>query len=509
MENPIKRLLGQTAVYGLTVILGRALNFLLVPLYVSVFADPKDYGVVSILYAWVAFLIVLLPLGMETAFFKFINDNKEKKDSIFQNSFLSVVGFNSFFLLITILFSSKIANWMLLPEHPEYIILLALIVCIDAISALPLAKLRSENQAKRFATIQFSSIMVNIFFNVILLLFFFDNSNPHQGILFILISNLLSSLVKPLFVYKDLLKIRFELDFALIKMMMIYSIPLVLAGFAGIINETIDRILLHNILYETHLAAIPPTLDAEKNSIAYAEGQVGIYSACYKLAMLVTIFLQAYRYAAEPFFFSNSQNVDRNKLYTKVMNYLIAALCVVFLGVSLNLQIFKYFIPNELYWEGLKAVPILLLANIFLGIYFNQSIWYKLSGQTKFGAYIAVAGAIITIGINVLFIPKFGYMASAWATMIVYAFQMIASYLLGQKYYPIKYNIRKFGLYLGVALMLFFILKTIAINDGFVQFVIHNITILIFIILIYSLEKPNKKINKKPDKEEVKIYTTD
>jgi O-antigen/teichoic acid export membrane protein len=505
MANPIKQLLGQTAVYGMTVILGRALNFLLVPLYVSVFTDPKDYGVVSILYAWVAFLIVLLPLGMETAFFKFVSDNKDKKDTIFQNSFLTIAGFNGIFLLIALLFSGQIANWMLMPEHPEYIVLLVLIVCVDAIAALPLAKLRSENQAKRFATIQFTSIIVNIFFNVVLLLFFFDGTDPHQGVLYILIANLLSSLAKPLMLYKDFLGIRFSFDKELAKSMLLYSLPLVLAGFAGIINETIDRILLHNILYETKLNSIAPWSGAKEVAIAYAEGEVGIYSACYKLAMLVTIFLQAYRYAAEPFFFSNAQNTDRNKLYTKVMNYLIAALCVVFLGVTLNLQIFKYFIPNEAYWEGLKVVPLLLLANIFLGIYFNQSIWYKLSGQTRFGAYIAVGGAVLTIVLNYLFIPKYGYVASAWATMIVYAAQMIASYLLGQKYYPIKYNLRKFGLYLGVSLIIFFILRGISLEDGIVQFVVHNSVILLFGLLIYSLEKP-KKEDKKPS---VNKLTTD
>ena len=279
MENPIKRLLGQTAVYGLTVIVGRALNFLLVPLYVSVFADPKDYGVVSILYSWVAFLIVLLPLGMETAFFKFVSDSKDKKETIFQNSFLTVAGFNAIILILALLFSSKIAGWMLMPDHPEYIILLALIVCIDAISALPMAKLRSENQAKRFATIQFSSIMVNIFFNVVLLLFFFNKENPHQGILFILIANLLASLVKPVMVYKDILNVKLVYNGELVKKMLLYSLPLVIAGFAGIINETIDRILLHNILYETQLAGF----GNEQAAIDYAEGQVGIYSASYKL----------------------------------------------------------------------------------------------------------------------------------------------------------------------------------------------------------------------------------
>ncbi|HLU86885.1 MAG TPA: oligosaccharide flippase family protein, partial [Taishania sp.] len=302
MENPIKKLLGQTAVYGLTVILGRALNFLLVPLYVYVFTDPKEYGVVSILYSWVAFLIVLLPLGMETAYFKFISDQKEDKRTIFQNSFFTVLGFNSLFLILAILFSSSIANWMKMGDHPEYVIILALIVAIDAISALPMAKLRAENKAKQFAGIQFSSIMVNIAFNLILLLFFFDKEHPEIGVLFILIANLISSLTKPLLLLKEFKGITFQFNADLAKQMLLYSLPLVLAGFAGIINETIDRILLHDILYTTRLAENITGVGAEKLALDYAEGQVGIYSACYKLAMLVTIFLQAYKYAAEPFF---------------------------------------------------------------------------------------------------------------------------------------------------------------------------------------------------------------
>jgi O-antigen/teichoic acid export membrane protein len=224
-------------------------------------------------------------------------------------------------------------------------------------------------------------------------------------------------------------------------------------------------------------------------SLTYAEGQVGIYSACYKLAMLVTILLQAYRYAAEPFFFAQFKNEDKNKIYAKVMNIFIAAVCLVFLVVSLNIDIFKEFIRNEAYHEGLYVVPILLLANVFLGIYYNQSIWYKLSGQTKFGAYIAIAGALLTILINVLFIPTYGFEASAWATLIVYAFQMVASYLLGQKYYPIKYNLRKFMLYLGLAIFLFLFAKLIGLENIIARLVFHNLLIAIYIGLVYSMEK--------------------
>lgn len=490
MSNPIKKLLGQTAVYGLTVIVSRMLNFLLLPLYVYVFEDTQDYGVISILYAWVAFLIVLLPFGMETTFFKFFSDNEDDKDRVFQNSFLTVIGINVVFFLIVLLCNQSFATWMLLPDHRIYVILLAAIVCLDAIAALPLAKLRSENRPKDFAKIQVTSILVNIVLNLILLLGFFDKANPEQGIIFILVANLLSSLVKPLMVYKDFLNLKFVLDFTLIKEMLWYALPLVIAGFAGIVNETIDRIMLNQILYDSHIELHH---SSPQQALEYSQSQVGIYSANYKLAMLVTILLQAYRYAAEPFFFSNAKNQDRNKLYAKVMNYFIAAVCLVFLLVSLNIQIFKYFIPNENYWDGLTVVPILLLANVFLGIYFNQSIWYKLSGQTKFGAFISIGGAVLTIGINLIFIPIYGFWASAWATLIVYAAQMVASYLLGQKYYPIKYNLRKFALYLGLALVLFGILKLIALEEGILQFFIHNFIILLFIAVVYIMEKPSTK----------------
>lgn len=480
MSNPIKKLLGQTAVYGLSSIIGRLLNYLLVPLYTEVFDQPSDYGVVSELYAWVAFLIVFLTFGMETAFFRFLQE-KEDKDKVFLNGFLTVIGVNVVFFMMLLFFNQDIADLMLYSEHNEYIILLGAIVCIDAITALPLAKLRAENKALQFAGIQFASIGVNIGLNLFFMLGLFDPARPEEGVLFILFANLFASLVKPLLLYRHFLNLRFNFDLELAKEMGVYAIPLVVAGFAGIVNETIDRILLKHILYDGVNVA----------SLKYAEGEVGIYSACYKLAMLVTILLQAYRYAAEPFFFAQMKNEEKNKVYAKVMNYFVAMVCFVFLFVSLNIDIFKHFIRNEAYWVGLGVVPILLMANVFLGIYYNQSIWYKLSGQTKFGAYIAIGGAFLTILINVIFIPTYGFYASAWATLIVYAFQMIASYVLGQKYYPIKYNLRKFGLYLGIAVLFYLIAMALSIDGTMGKFFVHNMLILLYAGMVYTMEKPN------------------
>jgi O-antigen/teichoic acid export membrane protein len=315
------------------------------------------------------------------------------------------------------------------------------------------------------------------------MLVLFDPERPEEGVLFILFANLIASLVKPILLYKHFFNLRLNFDFELAKEMGIYAVPLVIAGFAGIINETIDRILLKHMLYDGSSHA----------SLTFAEAQVGIYSACYKLAMLVTILLQAYRYAAEPFFFAQMKNEEKNKIYAKVMNFFVATVCLVFLVVSLNIDFFKLFIRNDAYYVGLGVVPILLLANVFLGIYYNQSIWYKLSGQTKFGAYIAIGGACITILVNVIFIPKYGFYASAWATLIVYAAQMVASYLLGQKYYPIKYNLRKFGLYLGVALLFYGITRLLSIESSMTKFFVHNLLIMSYIGLVYSMEKTSFK----------------
>lgn len=482
--NPLKKLLSQTAVYGLSSIIGRTLTYFLVPLYTYKFGQEgiAEYGVVSQLYAFVAFLMVLLTFGMETSYFRFLQDEDDKKQ-VFRNSFLTIVFLNVLFLVSVILFNQDIADLLLMPAHPEYIVFLSIIVTIDSVTSLPLAKLRAEDRAKRFAVVQFTSIGVNVLLNLILIGLFFDNSHPEEGVLFILLANILSSLVKPLMLYKDFKDLKFVIDWYLFRRMLKYAFPIVLAGFAGIVNETIDRIMLKQMLYDP----------ANGFTARMADTQIGIYSACYKLAMLVTILLQAYRYAAEPFFFNQMKNQDRNKLYVKLMNYFVAIVCLIFLGVSLNLDIFKYFITNEAYWEGLGVVPILLLANVFLGIYLNQSIWYKLSNQTKYGAYISIIGAVITIAINYIFIPKYGYLASAWATLIVYALQMSISYVWGQKHFPIPYNLRKFSLYLFSSILFYWIATRFEFESNVTAFFFHNFWIVLYIGLVYFIEVGSKK----------------
>jgi O-antigen/teichoic acid export membrane protein len=452
-----------------------------------VFANqPEEYGVVSQLYAFVAFLMVILTFGMETTLFRFVQDSPDR-EKVFRTSFLTVIGLNLLFFIGIFFFNGQIANALLFNEHPEYIVLMGVIVIIDAVSSIPLAKLRLEERAMRFALIQFTSIGVNILLNLVLLLGFVNPENPENGVLFILIANLISSLVKPLLLRADFIGFRLQVDWELMKRMLVYAIPIVIAGFAGIINEVIDRIMLKQMLYDP----------ASGFTASMADAQIGIYSACYKLAMLVTILLQAYRYAAEPFFFNQLQNQDRNKLYVKLMNYFVAVVCLVFLVVSLNLDVFKFFIASESYWEGLKVVPILLLANVFLGIYINQSIWYKLSNQTKYGAYISLLGAALTLLINYLFIPIYGYVASAWATMLVYAFQMLVSYFWGQKHYPIPYNLRKFALYLGLSVGIFLLSANLFdATFSWLKFGINNLMIVFYLFIVSAVEGIKlKKIN--------------
>jgi len=416
MSNPIRKLVGQTAIYGLPSILGRLLNYLLVPLHTYYFAQTSDYGVISELYAWVAFLIVLLTFGMETAFFRFLQ-NEGDKDKAYGAAFWSVVGINAFFYLILLYFNNDIASALLFEGHNEYVVLLGTIVMIDAITALPLARLRAEEKALRFAAIQMTSIGLNIALNVIAMVFFFSAERPEEGVLFILLANLISSLAKPLLLYDSIFKVLFVRDWGLYKRMWRYAIPL----------------------------------------------------------------------------FKQMQNQDRNTVYVRVMNVFVAMVCAVFLLVSLNIDIFKHFIQKEAYWEGLKVVPILLMANVFLGIYFNQSIWYKLSGKTQYGAYITIVGALLTIAINVYYIPQYQYMASAWATLIVYATQMLLSYWLGQRHYPIPYNVKKFLLYLGLSLLLFFIGSAIDFSKPILNHFLHNLLVLVFIGFAFTMEKSSLK----------------
>jgi len=494
--STLKKLAGQTAVYGLSSILGRLLNYLLVPLFTSAFTT-SEYGIVSEFYAYVAFLVVLLTFGLETTYFRFINKS-ENGEKTFNEIFSLVLIINGIFLVLILILSKGIANAMLFPQYQNFVMWFGCILVFDATSSLLMAKLRQQNNAKKFALIQLASIGLNILLNLIFILYAkqeVDAGNvdgiagmiysPAIGIGYIFIANLCSSLLKPLLLYKELSDFKFTLSKEQTKTILLFATPLAIAGFAGIVNETIDRPMIKYILL------------SQGETLDYAMSQVGIYSGNYKLSILITLFIQAFRYAAEPFFFAQEKSVDKAKIYSKIMTWFVIVVTTIFVAISLNLDIFKWFIPNENYWVGLKVVPVLLLANVFLGIYYNQSIWYKLADRPMFGAYIAIGGALVTILLNIITIPILGYMGSAWTTLLVYFGMCVASWYLGQKNYPIKYNLRKVLFYIGVAVALVLIGLMIQGTDIKINLFVGVIFTGIFFGVILFLERPFSNFKKR------------
>ncbi len=494
MANPLKKLAGQTAIYGLSSIIGRVFNYLLTPLYTYKFAT-SDYGVVTEMYAYVAFLVVILTYGMETAFFRFSSkaESIDEKKKIYNTAMLPLLSTSTLFILVSILFAPEIAAWLLYPGHSDYVIWFAIIVGLDALSALPLAKLREENRAGKFAFVNLTFIGVNIGLNLFFIAYcktIYDNGetnflvntfyNPNIGVGYIFIVNLISSIVRVLLLLPEFLKARLKLDKPALKQMLIYAWPLLFAGLAGIINETIDRIMLKRMLYGTL---------GEKETMS----QLGIYGACYKVSILITLFIQAFRYAAEPFFFSKEKDKNATGIYADVMKYFIIVCCFIFLGIMLYIDVAMFFVGEE-YRIGVTVVPILLAANVCLGIYYNQSVWYKLTNKTIYGAYIALFGAAITLVLNYLWIPTLGYMGSAWATLICYASMMVVSYFMGQKHYPIRYQLGRISMYLLVTAVVYYLSTLPNYPSVGLKYVVNGLIIVGFAAMVYVLERPKKVV---------------
>ncbi len=449
----LKKLAGQSAIYGLSSIVGRFLNYLLVPLHTNIFRQPGEYGVVTEIYAYISFLLILFTYGMETSFFHFSEKDDQNKNKVFSTAMISLLVTTVFLSGSLILFSGSISEWLRYPDHSEYIIMMALILGFDALTSVPFARLRQQSRAKRFAGLKIANILINIFFN---LLFFVilpvwyrnDQSlfhslakilyDPKMGVGYVFIANLIASMITWLLMIRESRFVKNEFDTALLRKMLLYAMPLLVAGMAGMINETLDRIMVKYL--------VPDSGSAMK--------QLGIYGACYKLSILMTLFIQAFRYAAEPFFFAQFKKEDARRVYALVMKYFVIGCSIIFLAIMMYIDIFKYFIGKS-YWPGLKVVPVLLLANLFLGVFFNLSMWYKLTGRTRFGAYFSILGAIVTITFNFLLIPRMGYMGAAWATFLCYGLMMVTAYATGQRHYPIGYETRKMSIYLGAAVALF------------------------------------------------------
>lgn len=470
----LKKLASQTAIYGISSILGRVLNFALTPLHTEVL-EKSDYGINVDIYSYIAVLMVILTFGMETAFFKFFNDKKEDPKKVFSAALSWVMVLCFFFLGATLTFLDPIAEVLRYDHDPRFVIWMLLIVCADAITAVPFAKLRAENRPLRFLFIRLSTIVIYILLNLFFYLlcpYLAKNGmatgllelvyDPSLGVAYIFISNLISNAIMVLLFLPDYAQFNFRWTKPLLKRMLIYAAPLVIAGLAGISNEMASRQFLKYLLPEGE-----------------AMEAVGVFGAMMKIAMFMVLFIQAFRFAAEPFFFSGEGNFQQKM--ARVMRYFVIIQSLIFLGLVCFTKAIQWthFI-DEKFWEGWHIVPILIFANLLLGINFNLNIWYKLKDKTRMGAYISFFGFGFTVITNLLLVPKYGYTGSAWATLITYAAMTGYSFYLNQKHdktdYPLKAILQHIGLAVLLAYLSFYVLDA-RLLWGIIIFVIYAIYI--------------------------------
>jgi len=490
LSNSLKNLAGQTAVYGLGTLLPRLLNYALTPLLTYNFA-PAAFGINSEIFVIIAFLNIIFTYGMETTFFNF-NSRAENKEEVFNTAFSSLIVTTLVLILPFLIFSNQIAELLSTPNAkylPVFIIWSILIVASDTFSALPYARLRAENKALRFSILKFVNVVINLsitLFFIIICKNSFEKGNddlyarlynPEIGIGYAFLATLIANGLSLLLLGKQIARFKFGFNTDLLKKMLHYTWPLIILGLAGNINDTADRLMIKWLI-------------ADK---VEAQNAQGIYGACYKIAILMSIVIQAFRFASEPFFFNNAKNKDSKQLYALVMKYFVIFCLLLFLGTVLNLDWLKYIVGED-YRVGIKVVPILLFAYLCYGVVINLSIWFKLSGQTKYGAVISVFGALVTIIVNLIFVPKYSYMACAWATLAAFSGMMILSYFLGQKYFPIKYNLRAISVYTLFTFVLYavsFLFEDI--ENAAVKLILKNSLLLFFVWMIYKLEISNLK----------------
>ena len=489
--SSLKKLASQTAWYGLSSIAARFISYLLVP-YLTYKFTESAYGEMSIVYSFIPFLNVLVTHGMETAYFRF--GSKENEEKIYHTSSISMMMVTAVVLMILIKFSAPISELLQITADPEYITLIAWVVGLDALATIPFSRLRMQGKPKKFAFIKIGGIVLNILATYYFISILPEYIATHPGSVisswykpdwavgYVLVAGIVQNVFVLLLLNREIGALRFSFDFNLWKQMMLYALPLILVGFGGMVNETFDRIMLG-------WWAPGGSVDANK-------AIVGIYSACYKLSILITISVQAFRMGAEPFFFKQSEEDNAPKTYARVMKFFVITLCIMFLMVVLYLDIWKEFIRNPAMYVGLRIVPILLIANIFLGVYYNLSIWYKLSNKTMAGAWITLLGAVITITINFIAIPYFSYMASAWATLVCYGTMMYVSYKWGQKVYPIPYATKKLIAYFVITLLLYgiYLLVEWMTKNNTIRLSIASFELISFIVFVASIEKKELKL---------------
>jgi O-antigen/teichoic acid export membrane protein len=439
-----KKFAGQTAIYGLSTIVQRLLSSLLTPLYTHVYL-PKVYSIFSTMFAYASIFQAFLAFGMETTFFRYLNKFADKKKQVYNNGFWVIFTVSIGFLLLTIPFTHTLAGLIKIGkdipqnEFELYIKYFIAILVLDAWCVIPFAKIRADGRPVKYGVIKVINIVVTVLLNVIFIIVipywlkhnlygwrWISHWYVHGWVAYAFLSNLVASAVTLLLLLPELFELELKFDKVMFRQMLIYSGPILIANLSYLVNENLDKILLGKLL-----------------PVNISEHEVGVYSACARLSIFASLFNQAFRMGAEPFFFSHAKNKNAGYTYSRIMDYFVITMCVMFLGVVANIEILKYYVNNRAFWVGLDVVPPLLFGYVALGVYMNLSVWYKLSDQTRYGLYISCIGAIATIILNVIFIPKYSYMASAWTSLIAYTIMMVLSYIWGQKNYPIPYNLKK------------------------------------------------------------------
>jgi len=493
----LKSLVKDTAIYGVSSILGRTLNWLLVPLYTQ-YLLPADYGIVTEFYAYVAFLVIIYTYGMETAFFRYSTKLTNSNKQIFNQSQSSII-FTSLILSgLAVIFATPIVNFLEYPGSERYVIWFAIIIAIDAIVAIPFAKLRLENKSKKFAAIKLASIFINIGFNLFFIILcpiivnsespsflrsvieaFFDDAHLVD---YIFISNLIASCFLIILFLRSILTVHFQLNKKLLWKMYVYAFPIMIMGLAGVTNEMLSRAVLKKWL--------PANFYPDYSN----QAALGIFGAVYKLSIFMTLAIQAFRYAAEPFFFSRAKDKDSKELFSNVMHWFIIFSSFIFIIISLNLDVIGYlFLRNPTYREGLNVVPVLLLANLFYGIYYNLSVWFKLTDKTYYGTIISIFGAVVTILLNYLLIPILGYLGSSLASLACYISMALLSFSLGKKHYSIQYKTGKGLTYIVLSSLIIFVGYYQHTSFSATNKLIQLSMILIFGTIVWILEKDSIK----------------
>ena len=464
-----------TAIYGLSSIVGRFLNYLLVPLYTATLsAASGGYGVITNIYAYVALALVLLTFGMETTYFRFTNKTHTDSETVYGTTLITVGTISLMFAVLVVLLLNPISQLMGYGDHPDYVAVMAITVAIDAFLCIPFAHLRQQRKSIKFAALKLLNIVITILLNLI---YFYFMEGKDVGYVFYI--NMASTVLLALCLITEYGTFRWKLDMKLLRTMLSYSWPILILGIAGILNQTADKMLFPYIYEGSDMRE-----------------QLGIYGACSKIAMIMAMITQAFRFAYEPIVFAGVKDKDQHEMYAKAMKFFIIFTLLAFLMVVGYMDILKYIIGSD-YWPGLRVVPIVMAAEIMMGIYFNLSFWYKVIDKTIWGAIFSGIGCAVLIIVNVLFVPKYGYMACAWGGFAGYGVAMVASYFVGQKYYPIDYPIKDIALYVVLAWVCFRLMELSADWSMIGQLAFNTLLIIIFVAVILKRDLPLEPILKK------------